>query len=181
MATNMQQRSASRGNPWRWAVWGTAAGLLLLPAIAMHLGADGVHWTASDFTVMGLLLGSCCTAYDVATRMSGNTAYRLGFAIAILLGLLLVWINLAVGIIGGEGHPANLVFAGVLLVGAVGALLDRLRAAGMARAMMATGIAQLLAGGFAWALGSMEGGILSAIFAALWFASAALFRRAALQ
>jgi len=114
-------------------------------------------------------------------RMSGNTAYRLGFAIAILLGLLLVWINLAVGIIGGEGNAANLVFAGVLLVGAVGAVLGRLRAAGMARAMVASGIAQLLAGGYAWVLGSMEGGILSAIFAALWFASAALFRRAALQ
>ena len=181
MAAQMQRGNAGKGNPWRLAVWGTAAGLLLLPAIAMQLGAEGVHWTASDFVAMGVLLGSACGAYEVAVRMSGSSAYRLGFAIAILLGLLLVWINLAVGIIGGEGHPANLVFAGVLLVGAVGALLDRLRAAGMARAMMATGIAQLLAGGFAWALGSMEGGILSAIFAALWFASAALFRRAALQ
>ncbi len=181
MAAQMQQGSAGRGNPCRLAVWGTAAGLLLLPAIAMQLGAEGVHWTASDFVVMGLLLGSCCAAYEVATRMSGNTAYRLGFAIAILLGLLLVWINLAVGIIGGEGNPANLVFAGVLLVGAVGALLARLRAAGMARAMVATGIAQMVAGGYALVLGSMEGGILSAFFAALWLASAALFRRAALQ
>ena len=181
MAAQMQQGNAGKGNPWRLAVWGTGAGLLLLPAIAMQLGAEGVHWTASDFVVMGLLLGSCCAAYEVATRMSGNTAYRLGFAIAILLGLLLVWINLAVGIIGGEANAANLVFAGVLLVGAVGALLGRLRAAGMARAMVASGIAQLLAGGYAWVLGSMEGGILSAIFAALWFASAALFRRAALQ
>ena len=181
MAAQMQQGNAGKGNPWRIAVWGTAAGLLLVPAIAMQLGAEGVLWTTSDFVVMGLLLGSCCAAYEVATRMSGNTAYRLGFAIAIVVGLLLVWINLAVCIIGGEGNAANLVFAGVLLVGAVGALRGRLGAAGMARAMVATGIAQLLAGGYALALGSMEGGMLSAIFAALWFTSAALFRKAALQ
>ena len=181
MAAQMQPGSAGKGNPWRIAVWGTAAGLLLLPAIAMQLGAEGVHWTASDFVVMGLLLGSCCAAYELATRMSGNSAYRLGFAIAILLGLMLVWINLAVGIIGGEDNMANAVFAGVLLVGGIGALLCQLQVAGMARAMVATGIAQLLAGGYALALGSMEGCMLSGAFAALWFTSAALFRKAALQ
>ena len=181
MAAQMQQGSAGRGNPWRLAVWGTAAGLLLLPAIAMQLGAEGVHWTGSDFVVMGVLLGSACGAYEVAVRMSGSSAYRLGFALAIVLGFLLVWINLAVGIIGGEDNIANAVFAGVLLVGAIGTLLGQLRATGMARAMVATGIAQLLAGGYALALGSIEGGMLSGAFAALWLTSAALFRKAALQ
>ena len=181
MAAQMQPGRAGSGNPWRIAVWGTAAGLLLLPAIAMQLGAEGVLWTASDFVAMGVLLGSACGAYEVAVRMSGSSAYRLGFALAIVLGVLLVWINLAVGIIGGEDNMANAVFVGVLLVGAVAALIGRLRAAGMARAMVVTGIAQLLAGAYALVLGSMEGGILSAIFAALWLTSAALFRKAALQ
>ena len=179
MAAQLQPGNTRRGNPWRLAVWGTAAGLLMIPAIAMQLGADGVHWTAFDFVVMGTLLGSCCAAYELATRMSGNTLYRLGFAVAIALGFLLVWINLAVGIIGDEDNLANAVFAGVLLVGAIGALLGQLRAAGMARAMVATGIAQLLAGGYALALGSMEGGMLSAAFAVMWFTSAALFHKAA--
>ena len=179
MAAQLQPGNTRKGNPWRLAVWGTAAGLLMIPAIAMQLGAEGVHWTAFDFVVMGTLLGSCCAAYELATRMSGNTLYRLGFAVAIALGFLLVWINLAVGIIGGEDNLANAVFAGVLLVGAIGALLGQLRAAGMARAMVATGIAQLLAGGYALALGSMEGGMLSAAFAVMWFTSAALFHKAA--
>ena len=39
MAAQMQQGNAGKGNPWRIAVWGTGAGLLLLPAIAMQLGA----------------------------------------------------------------------------------------------------------------------------------------------
>ena len=179
MAAQLQPGNTRKGNPWRLAVWGTAAGLLMIPAIAMQLGAEGVHWTAFDFVVMGTLLGSCCAAYELATRMSGNTLYRLGFAVAIALGFLLVWINLAVGIIGDEDNLANAVFAGVSLVGAIGALLGQLRAAGMARAMVATGIAQLLAGGYALVLGSMEGGMLSAAFAAMWFTSAALFRKAA--
>ncbi len=179
MAAQLQPGNTRKGNPWRLAVWGTAAGLLMIPAIAMQLGAEGVHWTAFDFVVMGTLLGSCCAAYELATRMSGNTLYRLGFAVAIALGFLLVWINLAVGIIGDEDNLANAVFAGVLLVGAIGALLGQLRAAGMARAMVATGIAQLLAGGYALVLGSMEGGMLSAAFAVMWFTSAALFHKAA--
>ena len=179
MAAQLQPGNTRKGNPWRLAVWGTAAGLLMIPDIAMQLGAEGVHWTAFDFVVMGTLLGSCCAAYELATRMSGNTLYRLGFAVAIALGFLLVWINLAVGIIGDEDNLANAVFAGVLLVGAIGALLGQLRAAGMARAMVATGIAQLLAGGYALALGSMEGGMLSAAFAVMWFTSAALFLKAA--
>ena len=179
MAAQLQPGNTRKGNPWRLAVWGTAAGLLMIPAIAMQLGAEGVHWTAFDFVVMGTLLGSCCAAYELATRMSGNTLYRLGFAVAIALGFLLVWINLAVGIIGDEDNLANAVFAGVLLVGAIGALLGQLRAAGMARAMVATGIAQLLAGGYALVLGSMEGGMLSAAFAVMWFTSAALFLKAA--
>jgi hypothetical protein len=181
MAAQMQQGNAGKGNPWRLAVWGTAAGLLLLPAIAMLLGAEGVHWTAFDFLAMGVLLASACAAYEVAVRMSGSSAYRLGFALAIVLGFLLVWINLAVGVIGDEDNVANVVFAGVLLVGAIGALLGQLQAAGMARAMVATGIAQLLAGGYAFALGSKEGVMFSVAFAALWLTSAALFRKAALQ
>ena len=181
MAAQMQQGNPRKGNPWRLAVWGTAAGLLLLPAIAMQLGVEGVLWTASDFVVMGVLLASACGAYELGAWLSGNRAYRAGFALAILLGFLLVWINLAVGIIGGEANPANLVFAGVIAVGAVGALVGRFQATGMARAMLVTGIAQLLAGGYAVVLGSIEGGLLSAVFAALWLVSAALFRRAALQ
>lgn len=139
MAAQLQPGNTRKGNPWRLAVWGTAAGLLMIPAIAMQLGAEGVHWTAFDFVVMGTLLGSCCAAYELATRMSGNTLYRLGFAVAIVLGFLLVWINLAVGIIGGEANPANLVFAGVLAVGLVGALIGRFTAGGMFRAMVAAG------------------------------------------
>src|SRR5690606_40536271 len=120
-ATRAPGRSWPNGlSPWLWC---GAAGLLSAPAIAMWLGAPGVHWTASDFVVMGLLLATACGLYELGARISGSVAYRAGFGLAALTGFLTVWVNLAVGMLGDEGNPANLMFAAVLAVAAIGALL----------------------------------------------------------
>jgi hypothetical protein len=39
--------------------------------------------------------------------------------------MFLVWMNLAVGIIGSEDNPANLMFGGVLALGILGAFIAR--------------------------------------------------------
>src|SRR5262245_33253190 len=88
------------GNPWRIAVWGAAACLLLLPLVAMQFKGTGVDWSGTDFLVMGVLLAAACTGYEVGTRLSSSTLYRAAFGAAVLGGFLLVWIDLAVGIIG---------------------------------------------------------------------------------
>jgi hypothetical protein len=112
--------------------------------------------------------------------MSAHPAYRAGFGIAVVAAFLLVWINLAVGIIGDERNPANLMFGGVLLVGLAGALIARFRPRGMSLALVATAIAQLAVSVVALvaALG-YEAVLLSGCFAAVWLTSAALFRKAA--
>lgn len=160
--------------PW---VWLGAGGLLLVPAVAMWLDVPGVLWTAMDFAGMGLLLGTACALYEVGRRRGGGLAYRAGFGVAALTGLLTVWVNLAVGMLGDEGTPANLMFAGVLAVAAVGALMARLRAPGMARAMVAAGATQLVAVAVALAAGGFERHelLLSACFALPWWCAAALF------
>ncbi len=111
-------------------------------------------------------------------RTSGNNGYRAAAAIAIAGAFLLVWANLAVGIIGAEDNPANLMYAGVLAVALVGAAMARLRPAGMARALAATAVAQALIAGIALTLGyftlAPDG-----FFVALWLLSAWLFRQAA--
>lgn len=56
----------------------------------------------------------------------------------------MTWVNLAVGIIGSEDNPLNVVFVGVLAIGIVGAFIARFQPRGMARAMVAVGIAQVL-------------------------------------
>lgn len=180
-------RSGRAGNRWRPLVWGIPAALLLLPAVAMQAGAPGVEWTAGDFVLMGILLFGSAGLFELAARAGASTAYRLGAGAAIVTGFLLVWINLAVGIIGSEDNPINLIYAAVLGTALVGAIAARFRAAAMARAMaaasaaqMAVTLAALAAGWGRWeppgAIGIL---VLNAVFAALWAASAGLFRKAA--
>jgi hypothetical protein len=115
----------------------------------------------------------------------GAGAYRAAVAVALAAAFGLVWINLAVGIIGTEDNPANLLYAGVLAVGIVGAVLARGRPEGMARALFATALAQAGAGAAAAIAGwghpaspPLELALLNGGFAALWLASAWLFRKA---
>lgn len=179
MAMNRQNEGRRHGGLWRWAMWGSAAALLLLPAVAMRVGNNGVNWTGSDFAVFGTMLLIACGACELGVWLSRDRAYRAGFGVAVVAGFLLTWINLAVGIIGSEDNLANGVFFGVLLVGAIGALVARFKPQGMARALVVTAIAQALAGVVALIQGSVEGVGLSAFFAVVWLGSAALFRKAA--
>lgn len=163
---------------WRIVVWGGAGTLLLLPWVAMQFTAE-VNWTGFDFLVFGAMLAIACIACEIAVRVSRSNTYRLAAAIAVGTGFLLVWVNLAVGIIGSENNLENLVYAGVLLVAAIGAAIARLRASGMARAMLVTAIAHALTGVYGLAIGSVEAGVSALVFVAAWLASAWGFRRAA--
>ncbi len=166
---------------WRLAIWGPAACLLLLPLVAMQF-TEEVNWTGSDFAVFGTMLLIACGTCELALRMSRNLAYRAAVGVAVLAGFALVWINLAVGIIGSEANPANLMFAGVLVVGLLGALSARFRPQGMAVALLATAAAQVAVGVIALLLGhDYTALIVGAFFAALWLVSAGLFRIAAQQ
>jgi len=129
---------------------------------------------------------------------SGGTAYRVATGIAVVAALILFWMTAAAGIIG-DG-PVNLMYVGVLTVAFAGALVARFQPRGMALALFATAIAQLLVPVIAlviWKAGGQDlltdpnsphppfhPGIapvfgLNAVFAMLWVASASLFRRAA--
>jgi hypothetical protein len=173
--------------PWRLIGWGGAAALLSVPFFAMQFPPTGFDWSLGDFIIMGALFAIVGGLIELAVRLSPSLSYRVGFALAVIASFLIVWVNLAVGIIGSEDNPANLLFLGVLGIEAVGALIARFRAAGMVRAMLATAGAQgaialyVLASG----LGSDEPpgmvklAILIAGFAGMWLVSAWLFARAA--
>lgn len=173
-----------RGSFWRKAMWTGGAALLALPAVAMQFTRE-VDWTHSDFVIMGLVIAAACGAVDVGMRMSSQLAYRAGVAVAVGGAFLLVWINLAVGILGHEGNPANTMYFGVLVTGLVGALLSRFRARGMMRTMLAMSTMQLLVPLVALAQDADAAGALPNVigvtlfFLAPWLLSAALFRLAA--
>src|SRR4051794_40137808 len=174
------------GNLWRLIGWGGAAAVLALPLIAMQV-TDAVKWSAIDFITMGVMLGLAGLTIELLVRMSGSIAYRLGAVLAVAAAFLLVWVNLAVGFLASETNAANLVFLAILAVAILGSVGGGFRATGMARAMVATAVAQVLIGLVAipagWASPGQEGlyevAMGTTLFTALWLVSAGLFRRAA--
>src|SRR5688500_14460725 len=110
----MQATESSRGSGrgWRSLVWGIAAAALLVPAAAMQI-SDQVRWGPADFALAAALLLAIGGSFELAVRTRASSAYRAGVAVALGTGFLLVWSNLAVGVIGGEDSPANLLYFGV--------------------------------------------------------------------
>jgi hypothetical protein len=177
----LEIRGGWRGNRWRIAAWSIAAGLLLLPLLAMQV-TDQVDWNLADFAVAAALLVGVGATYELAARMTCNRAYRAAVAIALAAGFILIWINLAVGVIGTENNPANLIYGGVLGIGIVGAVIARLQPYGMARAMMAAALAQTAVAMIAVIAGMgypesppLEIIGVNALFIGLWLLSAWLF------
>jgi len=99
MMTNSKHRDVQRGNPLRIVIWGIAAFVLLLPWIAMQFTSE-VVWDFMDFAVFGFMLLVVCGSYELITRLTDSKAYRLAIGIVLLGAFLIVWIELAVGIIG---------------------------------------------------------------------------------
>jgi hypothetical protein len=162
-----------------------AAFILLLPLLAMQF-TDEVAWDLADFAVAAALLVGTGLVYELAARKAGSIAYRAAVGVALAAALLLVWVNLAVGVIGTEDDPANLMYVGVLAVGVIGALIARFQPHRMARALFATALAQALVAMIALiaGLGSPVNGPLQILigngfFVALFVGSARLFRHAA--
>lgn len=165
--------------PWRLLGWSVPVVLLLIPLLA------GFPWTASDYVIMAVLLGGVGVLIELAVRASPSWAYRGGAALLVVTGFLLVWVNLAVGFLGNEDNPWNLLFLGVLAVAALGAVAGRFRARGMMRAALAAAAAQLGIALAALALGLGATGpaavretLAGVTFTALWLGAAGLFRMA---
>ena len=182
---NKENGGGQGGSRWRIAAWAVAALLLLLPLVAMRF-SDEVNWSVGDFVIAGALLVGVGVTFELAVRMTGNIAYRAAVGVAVAAAFLLIWVNGAVGIIGSEDNYANLMYVGVLAVGFIGSVIARFRPHGMALAMFATAVAQVLvaaialiaglgASGPIWPIGFM---VATTFFTALWLGSATLFRSA---
>jgi hypothetical protein len=118
-----------------------------------------------------------------------KTAYRSAVAVALGAVLFLVWGVAAMGVIGAEGDPFDLMYIGVLAVGIVGSVIVRFQPAGMVRVLLAMAVVQALVAMIALMAGKHEVPVssvaeivgLNGFFAALFVGSAWLFRRAARQ
>lgn len=163
--------------------------LLLIPLVAMQFTQE-VNWTFSDFVFAGVLLFGTGLTYLLIARKWNSTAYKLGVGVGVVAGLMLVWANAAVGLVGSEDNPVNLLYGGVLLVALIGAIVARFRPRGMSNAMFAaslTYVAVTLIGLFVWkptgaaaepSVHLVNVVVFNAVFAAIWAVSGWLFRRA---
>jgi hypothetical protein len=160
--------------------------ILLLPLLAMQW-SNQVAWSLTEFAVAGALLFGTGLMYELVARQAGSRAYRAAACMALSATLLLVWINLAVGIIGSEDNPANLLYGGVLAVGVIGAVVARLRPRGMARTLFAMAVTQVLVAVAALVIGASPAASIEAslrilgvngLFVVLFAGSALLFLRA---
>ncbi len=176
MTMTTVERDARLGRWLRLAVWGGAVFAWLVP-VAAKLLAD-IPWTTFDFVAWGVMLLVAAGVCEVGLRLSGALAYRAGVVVAAGTSFLIVWSNLAVGIIGDENNPLNQIFFGVIAVGIVGAFLARFRAKGMALAMVATAIAQFGTAFVALAYEHVVFAIVG-VFSLGWLLAAWLFREAA--
>ena len=185
MADIADNQGARGRYPWRVIGWGGAVSLLLLPFVVMQFSRE-MNWGAEDFIFVGVVIGTVGLLFELAVRVSSSWSYRAAFGLALLGMVLVVWANVAVGIVGSDNRPENFWFFAALLVAIVGAAVARLRAKGMAWAMAATAAALWIA--FAVAVSgptdephvphSLEF-IGISVFALMFLASAALFRRVA--
>jgi hypothetical protein len=117
--------------------------VLSVPLVGTQV-SDEVDWSPFDFVAASVLLFGTGFAFELIARRSSHLAYRAGTGLACAAVLLLIWINLAVGLIGSEDNPANGLYLGVLCVVVLGAFIARLRPRPMARALYATALAQAL-------------------------------------
>jgi len=77
----------------------TAALLLFIPFIAMQFTND-VNWNLFDFIVAGVLLFGTGLTCEFVMRKVKKMKHRIAICAGILVMLLLIWAELAVGIFG---------------------------------------------------------------------------------
>ena len=162
--------------------------LLAIPLVAMQFSSE-VNWSVSDFILMGALIFGAGTVLVVMLRTAAHMAYRAGVVMAIGTSFLLVWANLAVGLIGSGPNTGNILYMGVLVVLMAGIYLSKFKPAGMERAMFASAFSVILVGVVALLMnmqqypGSSVIEIIgvSMFFATPYFIAGLLFRFVALE
>jgi hypothetical protein len=185
---NMTQLMETK-NVIRWGRWVlVTAAVLAVPALAMAFnigipdpgqGSEGVNWGPMDFATMGVLILGAGLLFEYASSRGGSVAHKAAVGIAILAGLGLIWVNLAVGMMDVEA--GNLMYVLVLFVALVGAAIGRFEPREASIAMFAAATTHAVVAIIAVAANLGPTLLADAFFIAAWVASGLLFRQASLE
>jgi hypothetical protein len=156
-----------------------ALGLLMVPLVASQI-VDGWNWGVGGFVFAYVLFFGTGMAYALIARKMGAWSYKVGVGVALVAGFALGWGTMVQ--VADSGHPERLWYHSVLLVGAIGACLARLKAPGLAWTLFAMAatlalIALILPSGAPPDL-ARRMAIGHGVFVALFTASGLLFRHA---
>src|SRR5690606_36216539 len=91
-------KNLKMNQPSMW-IFGTAATLLTAPLIAMQFTSE-VQWDIYDFLIMGVLLFAVATAVDLIWKKVRASRKRFLYIALVLMLLLMIWAELAVGVFG---------------------------------------------------------------------------------
>lgn len=169
--------SMARAQRWRWPVWIGALCLWLLPRLAMEY-TDEVRWDARDFAVFAGLLAGLTLAWELALRSAVGVLARLAALAAIGAAFLLVWANLAVGLVGGEHAPVNVLWTALVLVAAASACWVRWEPRAMVKVLLASALTQALIAAAAYAIVGTSA-LPALVMASVWLLPAGLYALAA--
>jgi hypothetical protein len=170
----------------RWVLITVA--VLAVPALLMAFdiaildpgsGTEGVNWGPMDFATIGVLVLGAGLLYEYASSRGGSAAHKAAVGIAVLAGLGLIWVNLAVGFMDVEA--GNLMYVLVLFVALIGAAVGRFEPREASIAMFATAAAHGVVAMIALVAGLGPTLPADAFWVAGWVASALLFRQASLE
>lgn len=170
----------------RFIVWAIVIAFIVLIFLAIRFtdfGQVEVQWNeAVAYSAILIIAGGFYELWQwLKTR---NSAYRFAFGVGLAGLLLLGWVSGAVGIIGSENNPVNLMYWGVPTALLIGSLISRFRPYGMARALFAAAFVQFLvpvaaliiSSEVSWGNAGVIGVfIVNSIFAALFIGSGLLF------
>ena len=172
-------------NYLRWVL--ITAAVLAVPLLLMVFrigvpdpgsGTDGLDWGPLDFAIVGVLVLASGLLFEYASTRAASPAHRAAVGIAVLAGLGLIWVNLAVGMMDVEN--GNLMYILVLFVALVGASVGRFEPQHASIAMFATAAVHTVVAiiGIVANLGPTLPA--DAFWVAGWVTSGLLFRQASL-
>ncbi len=157
------------------AVW-------MVPLVASQFFEDW-HWGVGGFVRVYVLFFLTGMVMALVARKMGVWSYKVGVGLALVGGLALGWSTMVQ--VADSGHPERLWYHSVLVVGAIGACLARLRAPGLAWTLFAMAatlalIALTLPSGAPPDM-ARRMAIGHGVYTALFTASGLLFRHASLS
>ncbi len=117
--------------------------LLILLIIQFKPFVGEVQWNeVFAYSIMLLVVGGAYELWQWLKKQ--NKMYRFAFSIGLMSIIFLGWVSGAVGIIGSENNPVNLMYWAVPTVMIIGSFVSRFRSKGMSYTLFSTALVQFL-------------------------------------